>query len=77
MYHCRPRRIFHRRQNRCHLFNGITVRHIVIIKSQSLKHIALCLAVRFAQQTQIRIQTAVILGNRHLIVINNNNDIAA
>ncbi len=56
---------------------GISLFHIAIFKTQGFEHVAFGRTACFAQKAQIGIKAAVVFGNRHLIVIDDDNDIAA
>ena len=71
----RPRRIFDFAENPDQRFDRISVPDIAIVKTERLKHVTLGLAAGFPQQPQVGIQTAVVFGNRHFVVVDDNNDV--
>ena len=57
--------------------NIVPIFHVNIIKSERFEKIARRLAVRVPQGFQVLVQTAMILGNRHFIVINDHDQVGA
>ena len=54
----------------------ISLIHITVVKSHRTKQIALCRSFRLTKQSEILVQTTMIFSNRHVIVIDHNNEIA-
>ena len=77
MYYYRMLNIFHFRESLNQCFHIIAVVHVHIIQSHSLEEITFALTVTVTQIFQVLVQTTVILGNRHLIVVDNNNHICS
>ena len=55
----------------------IAMLHITVIQSECVEQIRLCSAARGAQPGECPVHAAEITGDRHLIVVENNNEIAA
>ena len=75
MYYYRMLNIFHFRESLNQCFHIIAVVHVHIIQSHSLEEITFALTVAVTQIFQVLVKTTVILGNRHLIVVDNNNHV--
>ena len=69
--------VFHLSEGVYQCLHVIAVFHVQIIQSHGGKEVARRLTVGFAQQLQVTIQTAVIFGNGHLVVIDNNNHVSS
>ena len=66
--------ILHTTEHFDKFFNIIAFLKILIFKAPSLKPVVLTRSFALTQGTQILIDTTVILGNRHLIVVHNDDD---
>ena len=56
--------------------NIVAVGHKAVIQTHRTEQVARGLAVRFAQQAQILIQAAVVLGDGHIIVVDKDDEVA-
>ena len=77
MYNDRMRSIFHHLEGRDQLAEIIAVLHKHIAEPHCPEEVAFRLAIRFPQQPKILIKAAVIFRDRHLIIIDHDNQIAA
>ena len=55
--------------------NVVTVFYVDVIKPERLEEIARCLPVRASQGFQVLVQTTMIFGNRHFIIIDHHDQI--
>ncbi len=74
----------HRMVDATHLLEGanqlmhiVAVLHVAVVESEVAEQIALAPAVRVTHRGQRRIHATMVLGNRHLIVVDENDHIAA
>ena len=66
--------ILHTTEHFDKFFNIIAFLKILIFKAPSLEPVVLTRSFALTQGTQILIDTTVILGNRHLIIVHNDDD---
>ena len=64
---------FHQRRQ---FGNVVALFQITVIEPESLKHVALGFSAGLAQQPQVAVQAAVVFGNGHFVVVDNNDNVA-
>ena len=69
--------ILHTTEHFYEAFYVVAFLQILILKSPCLKPVVLTLATALAKRTQILVYTAMVLGNRHLVVVYNDDDARA
>ena len=55
----------------------VAVFEVVIVEAEGLEEVQFGLSVRLTQQAQIGVESAVILGDAHLVVVNDDDDVRA
>ena len=68
--------ILHRRESIDQRFHIISFLDILIVKSHRFKEVTFTLPVTLTKRLQVFVQPAMIFGNRHLIVVDDDNHIA-
>ena len=77
MNNCRAVGILHTTEHFYEAFYVVAFLQILILKSPCLKPVVLALATALSQRTQILIYTAMVLGDRHLVVVYHDDDARA
>ena len=77
MNNCRAVGILHTTEHFYEAFYVVAFLQILILKSPCLKPVVLTLATALSQRTQILIYTAMVLGDRHLVVVYHDDDARA
>ena len=67
--------VAHTTESLDHRLDVVAVSHIEIVEAHSLEEVARRLAVGFAQQLQVVVKSAVVFGNRHLVVVDHHNHV--
>ena len=69
VYNDRMFGIFYGFESSDKFFNVIAVIEINIIEPHGFKEVAFCLAIGFPEQFKVLIQSAVVFGDRHLVIV--------
>ena len=66
--------ILHALENLDEFFDVVTLFQVLVFKAPRLEPIVLARSVALAQRTQILVYSAVVLGDRHFVVVHHDDD---
>ena len=49
--------------------------HVEVVEAEGTEVVAFCLTIALAQELEVAVQTAMVLGNAHLVVVDHDDDV--
>ena len=77
MHNDRHLRILHTLEDLDELGDIVAVLEVLILESERLEEVQLCLSARLAKEFEVAVDAAMVLGYRHLVVVDDDNDAGA